>query len=166
VGPLVAQTVKSEAPFGDKVSERIPLYHRAAPGVATSGPLGRLGLIEAKAVGFRSVLNLGGLTSAAGVDDRLMAEYVVLRYFTVPLTDPLPSPEQVAEIRSILENPDHAPILMYGADRDQAAAAWALARAQSGVPAELAFQEGLTAGLRERLDAVRAELAAAGSGAP
>jgi hypothetical protein len=31
---------------------------------------------------------------------------------------------------------------MYGIDRDQAATAWTLVRAASGVPSELALQEG------------------------
>ena len=47
-----AQFERPEAPFGDKVSERIPSYHRAAPTIAIAGPLGRLGIIEAKAVGL------------------------------------------------------------------------------------------------------------------
>ena len=64
-----AQYERLEAPFGDKVSERIPSYHRAAPTVGTAGPLGRLGIIEAKAVGFRSILNLAVSTTAAGLDD-------------------------------------------------------------------------------------------------
>ena len=34
----VAQQEAPEAPFGDRVSERIPFYHRAAPTIATAGP--------------------------------------------------------------------------------------------------------------------------------
>src|SRR5438552_739451 len=73
-----AQLERPEAPFGDKVSERIPSYHRAAPTIAIAGPLGRLGIIEAKAVGFRSILNLAAsTTTAAGLDDASMAAYVL-----------------------------------------------------------------------------------------
>jgi uncharacterized protein (TIGR01244 family) len=155
---LYAQPEPLEAPFGDKVSERIPFYHRAAPTIATAGPLGRLGIIEAKAVGFKSILNLGRSTTAAGLDDAAMASYVVLGYFNVPVTETLPTQDQIDAIRRILDATENKPILMYGADRDQAAAAWALFRAASGVPAELAVQDGLTAGLRERLRAVRERL--------
>lgn len=153
-----AQQELPEAPFGDRVSERIPFYHRVAPTIATAGPLGRLGLIEAKAVGFRSVLHLGASTTAAGLDDASMAGYVLLAYFNVRITERLATESQIAEIRRILEAIEHGPVLMYGADRDQAAAAWALARAASGIPAEIALQDGLTAGLRERQVAVRDRL--------
>lgn len=146
-----------EAPFGDRVSKRIPFYHRAAPTIATAGPLGRLGIIEARAVGFRSILNLGPRTSAAGLDDASMAAYALLGYFSVPVSEP-PSQEQIAELRRILGTAENGPILIYGIDRDQAAAAWSLVRAASGVPPELALQEGLTAGLRSRLPAVRERL--------
>src|SRR5262245_27258293 len=83
-GQALAQQEAPEAPFGYRVSERIPFYHRAAPTIATAGPLGRLGIIEAKAVGFRSILNLGPSTSAAGLDDASMANYALLQYFSVP----------------------------------------------------------------------------------
>jgi hypothetical protein len=153
-----AQQERPEAPFGDKVSERIPYYHRAAPMIATSGPLGRLGLIEAKAVGFRSVVHLGVSTTAAGLNDAAMAGYVLLVYFNVQITQRLPTDEQVSEIRRILDASENSPILMYGEDRDQAAAAWALAQAASGIPPDIALQDGLTAGLRERLSSVRERL--------
>jgi protein tyrosine phosphatase (PTP) superfamily phosphohydrolase (DUF442 family) len=152
-----AQQETTEVPFGDKVSERIPFYHRAAPTIATAGPLGRLGIIEARAVGFRSILNLGPKTSAAGLDDASMAGYALLGYFSVPVSEPA-SQEQIAELRRILDTAENGPILIYGIDRDQAAAAWALVRAASGVPPELALQEGLTAGLRSRIPTVRERL--------
>jgi uncharacterized protein (TIGR01244 family) len=153
----VAQQAASEAPFGDRVSERIPFYHRAAPTIATAGPLGRLGIIEAKAVGFKSIINLGGSTSTGGLDDASMANYALLKYFSVPVAE-LPTQEQVGELRRILDAPENGPVLIYGTDPDQAAAAWALVRAAAGVPPELALQEGRTAGLRARLDAVRKRL--------
>jgi hypothetical protein len=148
----------AEAPFGDKVSERIPFYHRAAPMVATAGPLGRLGIIEAKGVGFRSVVNLGPSTAAAGLDDASMAAYANLGYFGVPLAGDVPTPAEVGRLRQIVEAPENGPILIYGMDRDQAAASWALLRADTGVPPALALQEGLTAGLRGRLGSVEERL--------
>jgi hypothetical protein len=92
------------------------------------------------------------------MDDASMAAYVLLAYFNVRITQPLPTVDQVAEIRRILEASENGPILMYGADRDQAAAAWALVRAASGIPPEIALQDGLTAGLRDRLTSVRERL--------
>jgi uncharacterized protein (TIGR01244 family) len=92
-----------------------------------------------------------------------MAGYVLLAYFNRLITERLPTEDQVAEIRRILEASDNGPVLMYGTDRDQAAAAWALVRAASGIPAEIALQDGLTAGLRDRLTAVRDRLELGGA---
>jgi len=153
---LHAQYETGEAPFGDKVSERIPMYHRASPTVGTAGAIGRLGVIEARSVGFRSILNLATTTVAAGQDDRAMAEFTLLRYFAAPV-ESLPSDAQVAEIRRIVDDPANAPVLIYG-QQDQAAAAWALVRAAGGVPAEFALQEGKTAGLRQLLGPVQERL--------
>ncbi|HEY7747633.1 MAG TPA: hypothetical protein VH933_03055 [Aestuariivirgaceae bacterium] len=154
-GSSLSQPEEPEAPFGDKVSERIPFYHRAAPAIGTSGPLGRLGIIEAKAVGFKSILNLGPSTSTVGLDDPSMAAFVLLDYFSVSVSGTLPTQDQIAQMRSILDTPENRPILIYGVDRDQAAAAWTLIRVDSGVPPAIALQEGLTAGLHNRLPAVR-----------
>jgi hypothetical protein len=161
--PVHTQYDAREAPFGDKVSDRIPMYHRASPTVGTAGALGRLGIIGARSVGFRSILNLATTTVAAGQDDKAMAEFTLLRYFSVPVAS-LPSDEQVAEIRRIVTDPANAPILIYG-QRDEAPAAWALVRAAGGVPAELALQEGRTAGLRRLLGPVQERLGA-GTGTP
>ena len=157
-GSSLAQQEVAEAPFGDKVSERIPFYHRAAPTIATAGPLGRLGIIEAKGVGFRSVVSLGPRTTAAGLDDASMAAYANLVYFSVPLAGDIPTPEEVGRLRQIVEAPENGPILIYGMDRDQAAASWALLRGETGVPPGLALQEGVTAGLRSRLAPVAERL--------
>jgi uncharacterized protein (TIGR01244 family) len=86
-----------------------------------------------------------------------MASYALLKYFSVPTAE-LPTPEQVNELRRVLDAAENGPVLIYGIDADQAAAAWALVRAASGVPPELALQEGRTAGLRARLGAVRGRL--------
>jgi hypothetical protein len=119
------------------------MYHRASPTAATAGPLGRLGIIE----GFRSILNLASTTVATGQDDKAMAEFKQLRYFNARVAF-LPTDAQVAEIRRIVQNPDNAPIRIYG-QKDQAAAAWALVprgRRRSG---GVCLQEGKTAGLRQ-----------------
>jgi uncharacterized protein (TIGR01244 family) len=114
-------------------------------------------MIEAKAVGFRSVLSLGP-TAAEDAEDRSLAKFVFLSYFSVPLAEGLPSTEQVEEIRRILADSASAPILIYGHDPDQAAATWALVRAAAGVPPEFALEEGFAAGLRSNAAAVRARL--------
>ena len=157
VGPAAAQDEPREAPFGDKVSQRIPFYHRAAPQVATSGPLGRLGMIEAKAVGFRTVVSLRPKADEGG-NLETMARFTKIRFVALPVEGALPSEAQLKRLAAILGETPARPVLIYGRDRDQAAAAWALLRAMEGVPARIAYQEGLTAGLRGRAGAVRERL--------
>src|SRR3546814_16458534 len=76
-GPVAAQSAgAAQAPFGDKVSERIPSYDRAAPQVATSAPLERLGILEAKGVGFRSIVDLQPSPEARSEERRVGKECV------------------------------------------------------------------------------------------
>lgn len=165
-GPVAAQSSgavavtsagAAQAPFGDQVGERIPFYDRVAPQVATSAPLDRLGIIEAKGVGFRSIVDLQPSRQASGAERR-MAEFALLQYHSLPIAEALPSDDEIAAFADLIEAPENQPVLVHGASLDQAAAMWALYRAAKGVPAEVALGDGLTAGLgasesilRERL---------------
>src|SRR3546814_13472335 len=94
-GPVAAQSAgAAQAPFGDKVSERIPSYDRAAPQVATSAPLERLGILEAKGVGFRSIVDLQPSPEASAAAQP-MAEFALLRSHNPPIAEDLPSPHQL-----------------------------------------------------------------------
>lgn len=155
--PATAQTAQREAPFGDSVSQRIPFYHRAAPYAATAGPLGRLGMIEAKGVGFRTVVSLRPAADEGGNLETL-ARFTKIRFVGLPVVGMLPSDAQLKRLAAILGEETARPVLIYGRDRDQAAAAWTLLRVMAGVPARFAYQEGLTAGLRGRAAAVRERL--------
>lgn len=157
-GPVAAQSAgAAQAPFGDEVSERISFYDRVAPQVATSGPLGRLGILEAKGVGFRSIVDLQPSPEASAAE-QTMAEFALLRYHNLPVAGALPSDDEIAAFADLIEATENQPVLVHGASLDQAAAMWALYRAAEGVPAWVALEEGMTAGLggsegivRERL---------------
>lgn len=84
--PVPAQQLPAgEAPFGDQVSSRIPNYDRASRVVATAGQLGRLGVIEAKRVGFTAVIDLSPSLEASA-NERTVAKFALLKYYNLPLT--------------------------------------------------------------------------------
>lgn len=147
----------AQAPFGDTVGPRIPFYDRVAPQVATSAPLNRLGVIEAKGVGFRSIVDLQASPEASAAEQR-MAEFALLQYHNLPIADALPTDEEVAAFARLIESPENQPVLVHGASLDQAAAMWALYRAARGVPAAVALGDGRTAGLTESEPRLRQRL--------
>lgn len=145
------------APFGDQISEqRLPLYHRATPLIATSGPIGDAGVIEAKRVGFAMIVDLrpsGGARSS----ERQHAEFSRIRYVNIPVQG-VPTSEQVKQFAAIVADRSNLPLLLHGADIDQSGAMWALYRASLGVPPAIAYEDGAAAGLGASGSAVRARL--------
>jgi uncharacterized protein (TIGR01244 family) len=157
-GAAAAQSAgAAQAPFGDKVGPRIPFYDRVAPQVATSGPLGQLGVIEAKGVGFRSIVDLRASPGASAAERRT-AEFALLRYHNLPIAGSLPTDEEVTAFARLIEAAENQPVLVHGVSVDQAAAMWALYRAAKGVPPAVALGDGLTAGLGESEPLLRERL--------
>lgn len=146
-----------QAPFGDKIAEqRLPTYHRATKVIATSGPIGDKGVIEAKHLGFAAIADLrpAGDDTAA---ERQGAEYAHIRYVNIPV-EGAPTAEQVKRFADVVADRDNLPLLLHGADIDQSGAMWALYRASLGVPPAIAFEDGVTAGLNASGAAVQARL--------
>lgn len=159
-----AQDLSRQAAFGSSVSQRIPNYTRVAPQVGTAGPLNELGIMEAKGVGFRSVVVLG--PDGAPADEvRTVAEFALLHFFLVAVSEPLPTRAEIEAIAEIIGDPANQPVLLSGSDVDQTGAVWALYRHHSGYPPEIALEEGRTAGLTASEAAVRDHLGLA-AGAP
>jgi len=145
-------------PFGDQVSEqRLPFYHRVTPMIATSGPISDAGVIEAKRVGFAMIIDL----RPPGTDvssERRHAEFSRIRYVNLPVQG-VPTDDQVRQFAELVAERSNLPLLLHGAGIDQSGAMWALYRASLGVPAAIAFEDGVTAGLQASGPAVRARLA-------
>lgn len=150
------------APFGDQVAEqRLPRYHRATPLIGISGPIDDKGVIEAKRLGFATVVDLrnGGADVAS---ERRRAEFARIRYVNIPLQG-LPTSAQVKQFADVIGERGNLPMLLHGADIDQSGAMWALYRASVGVPAAVALDDGAAAGLGESSAAVKARLAESGT---
>ncbi|MCL4764933.1 MAG: hypothetical protein KJZ80_01690 [Hyphomicrobiaceae bacterium] len=155
--PRAALISPGWAPFGSAISEqRIPGYNRATYLIGTSGPLTREGVMEAKRVGFVSILDLQSSPELSR-NERLIAEYAVIRYFNLPMSD-LPDPQQLQQFAAIVQDPRNLPILVHGQSLDQVGAVWALYRAGIGVPPGIAVVDGITSGLGPSLPAVQARL--------
>jgi uncharacterized protein (TIGR01244 family) len=147
-----------QAPFGDKVSAAILNYNRATPNVATSGRYDAAAIAEIKALGFRTVVELRGADEKGVAENASAAKAVGLKYVRIPVTTRVPSEAQVRQFARVVENPANYPILVNCVSANRVGAMWALYRAQAGVPAEIAVEEGRTAGLKSREAAVRDRL--------
>lgn len=154
--PTLAQSV--QAPFGDKVSADIVNYNRASPVIGTAGLLNGDGVAEAKALGFKTIVDLRGPEEGTAAE-RAAAEAAGIAYVAIPVTTKAPAPSQVPTFAKVIENPDNWPVLVHCVSANRAGAMWALYRASRGVPVEVAIEEGRAAGLRgSREAAVRRQL--------
>ncbi len=150
-----------QAPFGDKIAQqRLPTYNRATSVIATSGPIDEAGAIEAKRVGFASVVDLRPAGADTAAEHR-WADFSHLRYFNLPVEGRVPKDADVQRFAAIAADHDNLPLLLHGTDADQSGAMWALYRASLGVPPAIALQDGTTAGLSASAPALRARLAEA-----
>ncbi len=149
---------KAMAPFGDKVSAAITNYNRASPMIGTAGFLLKGGVMEAKKLGFKTILSL--LTPKEGVDaEREKAKAAGIAFLNIPVATRAPTDEQVKKFAEIVENPANLPILVHCETANRVGAMWALYRASKGVPAMVAVEEGRAIGLKpSREKAVRARL--------
>ena len=66
----------------------------------------------------------------------------------MPVSERAPVADQVDRIAEIVNDPANYPILMHCQSSNRVGASWALYRAQAGVPAKIAVQEGRTVGLK------------------
>ncbi|MDX1710372.1 MAG: protein tyrosine phosphatase family protein [Rhodovibrionaceae bacterium] len=148
----------AEAPFGDSVNESIFNYSRMSPRIAGAGELREGAIAHLKALGFVAVLDLR--TAQEGTaKERAAVEKAGLVYHNISVATRAPTWAQVAEFARIVNDADNLPILVHCASANRVGAMWALYRSSQGVNPEFAIQEGRTAGLTSRENAVRARLA-------
>ena len=152
------QVQAQQAPSGNKVSAAIPYYSRVTPFVAASGRYKASSIAEIRALGFRTVVELRGPGEPGVVANAVAAREAGLNYIGIPITSAVPTDEQVRAFARIVENPANYPVLASCVSANRVGAMWALYRAQSGVAAEIAVEEGRTAGLTGRESQVRVRL--------
>ena len=147
-----------QAPYGDKVSAAFRNYLRASLHVGTACVVSRGGFKEAKALGFKTIININ--TAGEGAEgERGVAEAAGLHYAWISVSTKAPTPEQVSQFARTIGDPNNYPILVHCQSANRVGAMWALYRASQGVPPHIAIQEGRTVGLKpSRETAVRQQL--------
>ncbi len=141
-----------QVPYGDKVSAAIFNYHRATPHIATSGLPREGGIVELKALGFKTIIDLR--TGPEGTaDERAAVEAAGLGYHNIEIAGAPPTEAQVRQFSALVEDEANYPVLVYCATGIRVGTMWTLYRVAEGVPLDIAIGEGRTIGMppsRER----------------
>jgi uncharacterized protein (TIGR01244 family) len=153
-----ASAEPAEVPFGDTVDASLFNYSRLSPHIAGAGDLKDGAVKHLKEHGFKAVLDLRSAEEGTA-DERAAVESAGMAYHNIPVATRAPTWQQVAEFARIVNDADNLPIIVHCASANRVGAIWALYRASQGVNPEFAIQEGRTAGLTSRENAVRARLA-------
>ncbi|WP_295798250.1 protein tyrosine phosphatase family protein [uncultured Microbulbifer sp.] len=156
---LAAAEEASQVPFGDKVGTEITNYNRLRPLIATGGSIDLARIDTIAKLGFKTIVDLR--TPEEGVaQEKAAVEAAGMRYLNLPVDKGVPSEQVIAGLSAVLADNSAAPVLVHCGSGNRVGTAWAIYRAQSGVPLEIAIEEGRAAGMRDsRERQVRALLA-------
>ncbi len=138
-----------QAPFGNQVSA-VKNYNRATSQIATAGEIGD-GAQALSKYGFRTIIDLR--TEVEGThEEKLAVEAAGMRYVNIPVTGAGINDAQLAAFTKAIEA-TQTPVLVHCASGNRAGALWATYRMSKGVAAEIALEEGRTAGMSEAMEA-------------
>lgn len=150
--PLAQADDPAQVPFGDKMGAEVMNYNRLRPHLATGGSIDLAGVETLKDKGFRTIIDFR--TPEEGTEEeRVAVESAGMTYINLPISKGAPTDEQIARLGEILEDADAAPILLHCGSGNRVGAAWAIYRARTGIPLEIAIEEGRTAGMRPSREA-------------
>jgi uncharacterized protein (TIGR01244 family) len=156
--PQRAYAAGPEAPFGDKVGRSFTNYDRIRPTIATAGLLKGGAVAELKPLGFVTVLDLRDPKEGTA-SEQADVESGGLRYFNIPVSEQVPTDEQVEAFTHIVEDQANQPILIHCSTANRVGAMWTLYQVRKGLPVAIALEEGRTIGLQtEREKAIRVRL--------
>lgn len=139
----------SQVPFGNEI-KTVKNYNRATTLLATSGSLSEVSTQELAQHGFKTIIDLR--TEAEGTSsEKTAVESVGMTYINIPVTGAGIDAEQLATFIKAFEQAA-TPILLHCASGNRAGAMWTTYRLHQDVPAEIAFEEGRTAGMQPSLE--------------
>lgn len=124
----------------------IPAYRLIRPDLATGGQPAPETLGRLAEMGFRTVINLRTEKEGA-VEERAPVEAQGLRYVWVPFTADSFSPQDVAAVEQVLDDPAVGPVLLHCASSNRVGGVWAAIQARRGKSLEEALAAGREAGL-------------------
>lgn len=141
----MAATIPQTVPPAD-----IPSYRVTAPGLATGGQPSAAAIDGLKAQGFKTVVNLRNVAEdpIVGQEGAKVAAQG-LRYVSVPITPASFSEADVAAVRTVLEDPKAAPVLLHCHSANRVGAVWAAILVSRGRSLAEAEAEGRTVGLKD-----------------
>jgi uncharacterized protein (TIGR01244 family) len=144
------------APFGERVPAGFTNYGRVAPTVATVGRLEPAAVDAARALGFRRMIDLRQADEPGVAEAAARARAIGLERIHLPMPATAADiPAFMDRLTPLIEDAGGYPLLLACGSANRAAAAWALYRARTGVPARIAIEEGRAAGLTSREALVR-----------
>lgn len=172
VGPIVALTVGiavaaasdlpsnrydttveyKQAVFGDTMPGIVKNYLRATPYIGTGGVIDPVGIGELATLGFKAVISLNTTQEGVEAESTLISK-VGVAFVNIPVSTKAPTEEQVAKFAKLAEDPSNYPILIHCQSANRGGAMWALYCASTGVPPNIAIEEGRTVGLEPNREA-------------
>ncbi|WP_417680149.1 fused DSP-PTPase phosphatase/NAD kinase-like protein [Roseibium sp.] len=151
-------TKYTQAAYGNKMPNIVKNYLRATPYIGTGGVIEPTGMEMLAALGFKTIVNLNTADEGATAEGP-MVKNAGMNYINIAVPTKAPTADQVAEFAKIAEDPNNYPILVHCESSNRVGALWALYRASTGIPKDIAIQEGRTVGLKtSREKAVREQL--------
>ncbi len=107
-------------------------------------PINRIA--DLKIFGYETVIDLGTAEKAAQFH-RQETEALGMRYFSIPVNESLPSPQQVKLFTRYVIDASHHKLLVYAPNAALLGNMWAAYRINLGAPLELAIKQGYALGM-------------------
>ena len=142
-------------------------YKRVHSGLAAAGVPSAEALASLKARGFKTVIDLRGVTEPGVAEEEATVRAQGLRYVHVPISPSTFSLGNVEAVAKVLDNAEAAPVLLHCTSSNRVGAVWAVIQVQKGLSLEAAEAEGRKFGLKseamvEAMKRVAAEAGGAG----
>ena len=142
-------------------------YKRVHSGLAAAGVPSAEALASLKARGFKTVIDLRGVTEPGVAEEEATVRAQGLRYVHVPVSPSTFSLGDVEAVARVLDDAEAAPVLLHCTSSNRVGAVWAVIQVQKGVTLEAAEAEGRKFGLKseamvEAMKRVAAEAGRAG----
>ncbi|MBT3171474.1 MAG: hypothetical protein HN333_08605, partial [Rhodospirillaceae bacterium] len=102
-----------EAPFADALGSLVEHYDRRTPAIASSGEIRENAYGRLAELGFESILDLR-VPEEGAEKEKLDVEARGMRYFNIPMGYAIPSEEEIAQFKRIVEDAENLPLLFHG----------------------------------------------------
>lgn len=145
----IVSYASTQVPFGNEI-KTIKNYNRATTQLATSGSLGEGSAQELAQHGFKTIIDLR--TEAEDTpSEKAAVESAGMTYINIPVTGAGIDTTQLAAFVKAFEQAA-TPVLLHCASGNRAGAMWTTYRLHKGIAADIAFEEGRTAGMQPSLE--------------